>query len=82
VREAELAAARARAALLDARQLGLDPSDLESFERRLEQLGAGPIEAVRRGYAPWAGEQSGLEQHEKNQRRAHLRAIASASREL
>jgi hypothetical protein len=76
VREAELAAARARTALRNARQLGHDDRDLESFERRLEQLGAAsPIEAVRRGYAPAAGDVH-------NQRRAHLRAIASASREL
>jgi hypothetical protein len=81
VREAELAATRARTALHDARQLGLDARELESFERRLEQLGVSPLEAVRRGYAP-GGRPSGAQEHENEQRRAHLRAIASASREL
>jgi hypothetical protein len=89
VREAELAAARARTALRKARQLGHDPRDLESFETRLQQLGTSPLEAVRRGYAPLAGgaalgsgDETVLENRGKDQRRAHLRAIASASREL
>jgi DNA repair ATPase RecN len=89
VREAELAAARARAALRNARQLDRDPRDLESFEHRLEQLGSSPLESLRRGYAGSPGGEAldgkpsaPSEKDEKDERRSHLRAIASSPREL
>jgi DNA repair ATPase RecN len=90
VREAELAAARARAALRNARQQDRDPRDLESFERRLEQLGSSPLESLRRGYAGSPADAAleekptneGEKPGENDKRRAHLRAIAPSSREL
>jgi hypothetical protein len=90
VREAELAAARARAALRNARQLGRDERELESYEHRLELLGTGAFESLRRGFEAAASDASELGEtderherdHEQDERRPHLRAIASPSREL
>jgi hypothetical protein len=75
VREAEAAAARARAALRDAT---LDREERDAFERRLEQLGMGPLESVRRDYAP----EPDFDEFEQAERQPHLHAIASPSREL
>jgi hypothetical protein len=84
VREAELAAARARAALRSARQRGGDPRDLESFEHRLDQLGTSPLESLRRGYAAAPGDEALDETRsgpnapgEKDQRRWPQRGIAA-----
>lgn len=78
VREAELAAARARTALRNARQLGRDERQLESYEHRLEQLGTSPLESLRRGF----GATSDAQLEQERERRSHLHAIASPSREL
>lgn len=81
VREAELAAARARAALRDAREAGRDERELESYERRLEQLGSSPIESLQRSLGASADGNLAA-RADQRERRSHLRAIASPSREL
>jgi hypothetical protein len=96
VREAELAAARARAALRNARQLGRDEQELETYERRLEQLGMSPLESLRRGLGagsdaqlepdpfgePRLDDRDDGEQRHERERRSHLRAIAPPARKL